>query len=606
VRIVLLYAPPWKIPLPGAALDPIDGPPGDVQPGDLDPDFFQIPYGLLSLAAQALRAGHNVKVLNLSGFAWSHVEHVIATLDAELWGMSCWTANRRGVALVAREIRRRHPNAHIVVGGPHATPLAREMLVHHPEIDTIATGESEQTFAELIARVAAGQNVVGLAGAWYRVAGTPTQGPERENLRDLDTLASPFDYFDTHILMTSRGCPWQCTFCGADTTWGRGFRGQSNTYVLDALERALARLPVKMIQIKDDTFTTNRKRVLELCRGIRARGLRFVWSCDTRVDVLSDELLYEMRLAGCERMSLGVESGSQSVLDAIDKKITVDDIVRSTELAKKYGMRVRYYMMVGNRREGWREFQESLAFLERARPHEYLFSCLSVYPGTRDFHDAEAAGWLSREVYFSGDFQEFKVPFDASEEDTERMSRWFEANKGLRVMHRPDVEELRAVLARLGAHAAAHLDLGAALLEASQLAEAERELRRALELQHPLPGVVWNLLACVAAARGDVSETLAALQRGVTEDPQHPLLLANYAAVQRWVDAGAAGPLPPLDARCGFHLLERTMQPTLPGPLPRDFHVWTAPVAPAPRPPIRPADPDALAKARRRLHVVSA
>src|SRR5258706_16424637 len=142
--------------------------------------------------------------------------------------------------------------------------------------------------------------------------------------------------------MTSRGCPWQCTFCGAEATWGRGFRGQSVPYVLDALEKAVARLSVKMVQIKDDTFTTNKKRVLELCQGIRERKLQFLWSCDTRVDVLSEDLLREMRLAGCQRLSLGVESGAPSILAQVDKKITVDEILTSTETAKKFGIQVRY------------------------------------------------------------------------------------------------------------------------------------------------------------------------------------------------------------------------------------------------------------------------
>ena len=133
--------------------------------------------------------------------------------------------------------------------------------------------------------------------------------------------------------MTSRGCPWQCTFCGAETTWGRGFRGRSVPKVLDDLEHALARVPVRILLIKDDTFTTHKNRVVELCHGIRERKLNFLWSCDTRVDVLSDELLREMRLAGCQRLSLGVESGSPAILQAINKKIPVDKSVASTELA---------------------------------------------------------------------------------------------------------------------------------------------------------------------------------------------------------------------------------------------------------------------------------
>src|SRR6185295_5367245 len=157
-----------------------------------------------------------------------------------------------------------------------------------------------------------------------------------------------------------------------------GFRANSIEYVLHAMEKVTSRLPVRMIQIKDDTFTTHKKRVLELCKRMQEKKMRFFWSCDTRVDLLSDELLREMRLAGCQRLSLGVESGSQQILDLIEKKITTEEIIASTNLAKRYGIKVRYYMMLGNRGETAASFAETLAFLERAAPHEYVFSCLSI------------------------------------------------------------------------------------------------------------------------------------------------------------------------------------------------------------------------------------
>src|ERR1700683_3275129 len=121
MRIALLYPPPWKIAAPSEPADTCgDGPPAEYRPGDLDADFHQTPYGLFALGALALRAGHSVKVLNLSAYAWSRVEEVLGALDADLYGMSCWTANRRGVALVAKKIRSLRPAAPIVVGGPHA------------------------------------------------------------------------------------------------------------------------------------------------------------------------------------------------------------------------------------------------------------------------------------------------------------------------------------------------------------------------------------------------------------------------------------------------------------------------------------------------------
>src|SRR5690606_4036665 len=140
--------------------------------------------------------------------------------------------------------------------------------------------------------------------------------------------------------------------------------------------------------------------------------------------------------------------------------------LRSTELAKSYGIQVRYYMMLGNRGETLDTFRETLAFLERARPHQYIFSCLSIYPGTLDFDDAERAGGLDRRVYFSETFQELKTPFDADEQCTAAMSEWFAANKGLRESYQEDVAAARAILAKVGEHGGAHLDVAGACYRA--------------------------------------------------------------------------------------------------------------------------------------------
>ena len=557
-----------------------DGPPSDYQPGDLDADFFQTPYGLFSLGAQALRAGHQVKVLNLSGFAWSKVEQVIRALDADLFAMSCWTSNRRGVALVAREIKAAHPHAHVLIGGPHATPFAREMLEHYPDIDTVSVGESEETFMELVGRLEHGEPVSGIPGTHYRADGAVVAAPPRGSIHDLDQLASPHEYFDTHIVMTSRGCPWQCTFCGAETTWGRGFRGQSVPYVLDALEKAIARLSVKMVQVKDDTFTTNRKRVIELCQGIRERKLQFLWSCDTRVDVLSDDLLREMRLAGCQRLSLGVETGSPSILKNINKRITIQKIEDAAAMAKRVGIQVRFYMMLGNRGETAETFQETLDFLARVKPHQYIFSCLTIYPGTDDFHQAEREGWLDRQVYFREDFQEFKVPFDASDSVTELLNAWFQKNKGLQDYYREGVREYEAILAHLGDYHAAHMDLGGAHFRAGDWDAAERHVRRALELGTPVPGLALNYLGCIAFARGDLGGMQDQFLAAARLDPQHLVLMENVQAARAWFKAdGPKRGLPlQLAGRHDFQLFERTAQPALPGPLPEDFAIWGAPV----------------------------
>ena len=576
MRVVLLYPPPWKIPEPGEAPDPIDGPPDGFHPDDLDPDFHQTPYGLFSLGAQALRAGHQVKVLNLSGYSWSRTLQILEQLEADVYGLSCWTANRRGVALVSDALKRLYPQSHVVVGGPHATPLASELLHYYPSVDTVCLGESELQFMELLSRLQAKQPPWGVAGTVYRHEGGIHKGPPRASIANLDELASPHDYFSTHILMTSRGCPWQCTFCGAETTWGRGFRGHSIDYVLDAIERALSRLPVRMLQIKDDTFTANKKRAMQICQGIRERKLNFMWSCDTRVDVLTEELVREMRLAGCERLSLGVESGSPTILQAINKKITAEKITEAARLAKLYGIQVRFYMMLGNRGETLETFQETLDFLRRTQPHQYLFSCLSIYPGTVDFHDAEKSGKIRRDAYFTERFQELKVPYDATPEVTEHLNSWFADNKGVRRMYTPNAADCRAVLERLGEHHAAHLDLAAAYYREGELNLATDHFQRALALNHPLPGLVHNYLACIAAKRFDLQQVQHHLRQALREDRYHYVVAHNAETLRRWlVEGGPVKGLPlALQAAHEFQLFEPKVQPTLPGPLSEDFAAW--------------------------------
>jgi tetratricopeptide (TPR) repeat protein len=308
-----------------------------------------------------------------------------------------------------------------------------------------------------------------------------------------------------------------------------------------------------------------------------------------------------MRLAGCRRLSLGVESGAPSVLAGINKKITVDQILRSTALAKSYGIQVRYYMMLGNRGETLDTFHETLRFLERAQPHEYIFSCLSIYPGTLDFQDAERAGGLDRSLYFTETFQELKTPFDADEACTAAMSEWFEANKGLREYFAESVGDTLAILERVGDYHAAHLDVAGAYYRRGELDLAERHARRALELGYPAPGLIYNYLGCIALRRSDLKGMQAHFLAGAKADPQHLTLLRNVERARAWFrDQGPERGLPlELDARHDFQLFERNLQPTLPGPLPPDYAVWSEPPPPSNVP--RRAEPQV---SPRRLPVV--
>lgn len=563
MRIVLLHAPPWKIPDEGAPSDPLCGPPkgyGDTCIRNLD--FLSIPYGLLSIAAQALRAGHEVQVLNIASFAWSAVERLVAAIDADCFGLTCFTSNRRGVAAVAEEIKRAHPAAHVVVGGPHATVLAREMLARHESIDSVVRGEGEETFLELLARLAAGQHPAGLPGLVCRRDGAIVEGEPRPRIIDLDSLAFVHDHFRLDALMTSRGCPGQCTFCASRALWGRRLRFHSVEAVLAMFGKAVHRQKLSALAIKDDTFTASKSRALAICEGLIERGLPVLWSCDTRVDCLDEELLVAMRKAGCQRISLGVESGSPEILARIKKRITPEQVVLATQLARRVGLEVRFYMMAGNRGETRETFRQSLELIERAGPSEALFCLLSIYPGSEEWTLLEESG-VSRDVFFTHDFPEFEL-FAGNAADRDFVRREV-MDRPLREVRDYSVEERKEVLRYLPELHSAALELGEALLAAGDLVEARIAVLRALDDGYPLPGQCFNALACIAAREKDPAAAGVLLDKALECYP-HDMVLRNKVRLQEWFAAGgeASGRELELDFSRRFETTMPRQQPILP------------------------------------------
>ena len=536
MKIVLLYAPPWKIARDGYPAYPLgEGVPDNVDAAAVNGgDFIQTPYGLMSLAAQALRKGLNVRIFNISNFPWPDIEILINRMDADLFGLSCMTSNRRGVAMLAQLIRDIHPKAHIIVGGPHVTALPIETLRHIQAIDTVVIGEGEQTFLDIIQCLQGNKPVCGIPGTAWRSPSGYQLGPHREQIRNLDALASPFDYFNMPTILTSRGCPMHCTFCSSSLMWGKRVRFHSAEYVLEMLETAINRHSQRIISFKDDTFTANKSRVLAICEGIRRRQLEFIWSCDTRADYLDEELLYEMRRAGCIRISVGVESASNIILNNIKKRLSLDQLFEVTRAAKKYGIQIRYYMMVGNRGETQETFQQSLDFINRANPNQFVFSQLHLYPGTEEFDIFEKQGLVSPEMFFTRDFFCLTC-FAGLKDDEKRIRKSLSVISGIQDSWKYGVDEYQDVSALLPEMHLLHVDLCRAYLREGNPDAAESHLHRAVELGYFLPGLVHNLQACIDAARKDFEGVKFHLDQAFECYP-HQVVIENQERFESWLD----------------------------------------------------------------------
>lgn len=561
MRVILIHPPPWQIPLPDQDTSGFIFPPpvGDQGIKIIDLDYLSIPYGLLSLAAQARKAGHRVAVLNMSNFLWDTVEDVIKNNPADLYGLTCMTVNRRGMAAVAHCIKQHHPHAHVTVGGPHVTALPRETLEHYSYIDSVAIGEGEMTLLEMLERLQSGKSMEGVAGLMWQNGSGIHEGPERERISDLDSLVLPHELYPVDVVMTSRGCPGKCTFCASSTIWGRRLKFISVEKVLDMIELAVRRHGLRALAIKDDTFTAAKGRALEICRGIRKRGLNFLWSCDTRVDYLDEELLNEMRLAGCQRISVGVESANRDILANICKRITPEQVMEATDMARRYGFQIRYYMIVGNRGESRETYRESCDFIEKARPNKSVFCILSAVPGTADWEFLEMGG-MSKDVFFDCDVPSFHY-FAGSEEDREVV--WADVvGNNMRDHWKYGVKDRKAVLKQLPGHHAAIMELAEALFREDRLKESLAHLKQALEAGYPLPGLGLNLLACISAAVGNLAAARQNLENA-RQDYPFTVVKNNITALEKAIEKGHSGPLA-LDPSTDFEITLRIEQPIYP------------------------------------------
>lgn len=571
MRVLLIYPPPWKIPEQGQqpAKTGEGPPPGIDSAALLSGDILHLPCGLLSLAAQAQRAGHNVEVLNLFTFAWDRIVEIIKTRQADFFGLSCFTSNRRGALALARLIRKLCPQAHIAVGGPHATALPCDMLEHCSAIDTVVIGEGEETFARLLSDIEKGIPPLDIPGTAYRSGGRVLIAPPQQRIDNLDRLAPACDCADDHIIITSRGCPWDCSFCASTCIWGKKVRSFSPDYVLNMLHVLVSRCGQKALAFKDETFTLNRDRVHAVCRGIMERGLNFLWSCDTRADALDEELLLAMRCAGCMRLSLGVESAAAPVLDGMGKGIEPADVRAAVAAARRLGYQIRLYMIAGAPGETRSTIEESIAFIREVQPTEVIWNPFTLFPGTRDYRSAVERGEAAADIFFTKTFFELIPMLDRNADPDVRFCiNWLQQHQGLQQVSPYTSAQRREICERLPGLHAAQLDLAAACFVEGDLDGARTSAEEALRLAYPLPGLCRNLQACIAAAAGDIKaaleELIAAKGLGL-----HAVVERNIEAAQRWIKAGGPDRGMPLilDPDCSFEITRKLVQPVMPGPV---------------------------------------
>jgi anaerobic magnesium-protoporphyrin IX monomethyl ester cyclase len=353
-------------------------------------DVQTIPIGLYYVGAMLRESGYDVEILNWHDINKRplEIENILREKNPDVIGFSIVHANRWGGIDIARVAKKIYPGVKIVFGGIGATFLCEHFLSNFSEIDFIVLGEGEHSFLNLVRSIEnqnynAVDNVKGIA---YRRESTIVKTAPAEFVRNLDELPMPSKYFEFQHLVSSRGCPSDCTFCGSPRFWGRRVRFHSPEYFVDQIEQ-LYRKGISFFYFSDDTFTMREDRVIEICKNILERRMKITWFAISRVDYVSENMLFWMRKAGCIQISYGVESGSERIRRVMNKNIRTDDIERAFVLTPRYGILSRAYFIYGSPGETWETIQETLDLINKIRPLSVIFYILDIFPGTVLYQD---------------------------------------------------------------------------------------------------------------------------------------------------------------------------------------------------------------------------
>jgi radical SAM superfamily enzyme YgiQ (UPF0313 family) len=311
---------------------------------------------------------------------------------------ACWTKD------FIEKIKKISPSTITVVGGPHPTVLPS----YFENSDFVVQGEGERAIYEIINNKKKEKYI------------------REEQIRNLDEIPYPsYDLIDISSytysyphptknelycrIITSRGCPFNCSFCQSPLIWGRKVRYRSVENVLGEIELLVKKYNVSFIFFSDDTFVLNKERVRKLCEEIIRRKIEIFWGCLTRANNIDFSLLQIMKKAGCREVQIGVESGDEEVLKSINKNITLKEIEEAFKILKKVGINTKGFFILGHPKDTPKTIKKTINFALKLSPTYAFFSIFTPYPGLPVYEEYKRKGYLKTEDFSQFNYHSYPV-----------------------------------------------------------------------------------------------------------------------------------------------------------------------------------------------------
>jgi len=401
---VLVTNPPWPGPGYGAR--------SDVRwPHKRKDKYLEYPVYLAYVAAVLEESGIEVKFIDgvAEDLSIKDFVNTVKGIGPDIIAMECSTPSIHSDLLTAEKLKEESKDVYIVLMGSHPTFFHREILTKNDFVNAIARGEFDLTIRDLSLALSDEEGLNGVKGVSYRDDSGVHVNEDKLLIQDLDALPFParhivksesyreavFTGKRCTTIVSSRGCPYQCVFClWPRTMYGRKFRARSPGNVVDEVEHVVNDYSVDEIYFDDDCLTLDKKRLMKICEEIRKRNIDVKWMCQSRVDNVDQELLREMKRAGCHYIKYGVESGSQEILDRMKKGITIEKARKAFKLTRKTGIKTQAFFLLGLPWETRETMRETMEFAKELKPDSAQFAIVIPHPGTELYDICLEKGWL--------------------------------------------------------------------------------------------------------------------------------------------------------------------------------------------------------------------
>jgi radical SAM superfamily enzyme YgiQ (UPF0313 family) len=389
-------------------------PPGISSKYKRDPfiNFSSMPLGLAYVAAMLEKDGVQVEAVDCPALDVNGeqlAKHIERT-QPDVVGVQALTTSIYSAVEVADNVKKVSPETHVVLGGYHPTFCPQQTLNLSKSIDAVVRGDGEYTFLKLVRSLEAKRGNSGrkkIRGLSFRDGKKIIHTPNAPLIEDLDELPFPARHLfpndkysilglqlPSFTMVSSRGCPFGCSFCAVSAFYGSTWRPRSALSVVNEIVALKPSRGVYGIAFMDDMFALSKKRTLEICRLMKERRTNCVWGATVRADTVTYDLLRAMHDAGCVIIFLGVETGEQQILDKIRKGETVEQMKRILKWTSSIGIDTVASVAFGLPGETKKSMMKTIDYVNALKPDHAIFALATPYPGTKFYGEAVEKGWI--------------------------------------------------------------------------------------------------------------------------------------------------------------------------------------------------------------------